>query len=343
MTLVPVERSASFGFAHEATIGTRVPPTFGLENIDKGTVNPGQTWADDRKAHGLPYPRQVDKKPDHLMPTIDTTLSMNIPNIGMLLALCTQSVVQSGAGPFTQIVIFPTLGVHVTLDSVGSANGRTGTVVTRYGQTGSLNEALLGAVATEVSMNFGEGRVKPKVKWMALDYRDDDAGTGVFTLPATDVLGRDAIFKLGDGTPVPLYSDEVTITIRAVVTPHWYGGIVSGGRPYRLVFSDWTGEVTFTKPLITGTNSFMKDHYVDGGDVANDLLMYVYDRTMTDYNAVLANGNWRFTLNISPDNVERQLADETKDSVTASFKYDGSNQPFKYEQCTTATQASWAS
>jgi len=339
---VPVERSASFGFGLETTIGTRAAPTFGLENINKGTIKPGQTFADDRKAHGFPYPRMADKKPDRLLPTLDAELSMNVPNIGMFLSLCTQFAVQSGAGPYTQTVLFPALGIQVMLGDAAAIGGHTGTIVERLGQTGTRDSALLGAIAVEISLTFGEGRVKPKIKFMGMGYSDADDGTGTFTLPATDVLGRDAIFKIGDGTPVALYSDEVTITIRAVVTPHWYGGVQPQGKPHRLVMSDWTGEVSFTKPLITTVNSFMKDHFVNGGGVSNDMLLYLYDRTLADYNTALSvNGQWRFKLNVSPDDVEKQLADETKDVVTASMRYDGGNQPFSYEQCTTATQASW--
>jgi len=343
MGLVATNRSAAFGLGLEAIIGTRVNPTFGLENIDQGSIQANQTFANDRKAHGAPFERQVDKKADRLSPTFDTTLAMNIPNMGILLALCAQNVLQTGTGPYSQLVTFPTNGVRIEYGAARSVNGQTATVVEKDGQSGNRNLGMYASIIQELSFTFGEGRVKPKAKFIGLTYADDDAGTGVYTLPATDVLGRDVVFMIGDGAPTALYSDEVTVTIRSVVTPHWYAGVRPSGMPFALICSDWTGEVSFTKPLVTAANSFSRDYFVNGGGVSNDLLMYIYSRSVATSASALVANEFRFTLNISPDDVKRQLADETNDTVTASLKYDGVNQPFLYEQCTAASQAAWAS
>jgi hypothetical protein len=331
---------ATFGIGAESTAGTRGAPLFGLENINKASINPGQAFNDDRKMHGAPYAHNVEKSTDRKTPSFAPECTFNQPNIGFLIMLLCQQVLESGAGPFLQTLQFPTSGRAIAIGDVAGVQSRTATVVARYGQTGNRDVAGLGGVISELSMTFGEGRVKPTANFQFLTFANNDAGTGTFTLPTTDIRGRDSIFKLGDGTPVALHSDEVALTIRALVTPHWYGGI-NAGNPFRLVLSDWGGEVTFSKPLAAAVDSLQKAHMVDGGAIANDMRMYLYDRAMADYNSALVAGNWRFSLNVSCDEILTQLNDETVDQVTASLRHDGTNVPFLYEQSTAATQF-WA-
>jgi hypothetical protein len=333
----------------ETTNGTAIDAAIGVPVLNNAAFDPGQEFVEDRKATGKTVIGTGEIVSNTVNPSWAPETTMFFPEFGEWVALLCQKAVESGVGPYVQ-TIEPdqSNGKDLVYGSAGALENYAITLWQKIGQTTNRDIAMAGAIVSRIDVTIPEsGRVTVTPHFMALGYDDgDDASGGTFTLPATTIekMSRDFVFKLGDGTPASLHSREVSFSLIADVVTRRYGGL-NDAFPYKFLYNGWSLEGSFSKPVLATTDTLAKDFFVEGGDTGLDQLFYVYSKTMADYSeaaASLSNGEMRFTFNIKIDTVTLGGDDETIEEVTFKGVEDGTNNIFKFEQCTTASQA-WAS
>lgn len=334
-----------WGWASETTVGTAADATIGIPNIGNKPLEPNQEYIEDFHGTGKPVLTTSDVLRDVLGPQFAPETAFFHPQFGEWLALLTQNVSESGAGPYVQ-AIEPSLttGYKVVNGSAGAAGNRSGTIQQKLGQTTSRDVTIAGCVVSRIDVTIPQtGRVSVTPTFMALGYDDaDDASGGTFTLPGTTIekMATDFVYKIGDSTPASLYSRELSMSFIADIIPLWYAGN-NGVLPYGFLYKGWSLEGSFTKPILAAADTLSKDFVIAG---TNDQLLYVYSTTLTDYSetaATFSDGEVRFTLNVKLDTALPDLADDQVETVNFKGIEDGTNNIFLFEQATTATQA-WA-
>jgi len=119
--------------------------------------------------------------------------------------------------------------------------------------------------------------------------------------------------------------------------------------PFIMVCDSWTFDVTFSKPILATSNRYSDDYVVDGGGVGKDFALYVYSKSLTDYSessSTWSNGEMRWHFNLYIDEPDMDYTDEAVEMITghgiADGTMGGTNDPYVFEQATTAAQT-WAS
>lgn len=342
---------AQWGYALEATIGTPVDPTAGLPLVNKVPIKANPTWITTPKATGRTVRVLEELKIGEHAPGWAPQMVATYPEIGLWQALCTQSVSEAGAGPYVQTVVTPTTSSRrVTNGTARSIAEQSVTLWETIGQSSSRDISMAGAIVKELEIDFPEtGEVTVTPTFMATEYDNDDDGSGgVYTLPSTTVglMTSDFVCKVGD-TPAALYSKSWNIKLVGNWVAKRYGGW-NDLYPYIMVCDSWTVEATFSKPILANSNRMAEDYVVDGGGVGSDFLLYIYSKSLTDYNessATWSNGEMEWTLNLHIDEPDMDYTDEAVEMITAHGIADGTmggtNNAWKFEQATTASQA-WA-
>ena len=330
------------------TVGLECEPSIGIPNLNKTPIDPGQEWIETQKQTGTPMLRTIENVAGPINPTWAPETTFHIPTFGhMMAALCHKA--SEAAGYIQTIEPHATSGKTVYYgESLTGNPAYSACVKCKYGDSGN-DIAAMGGVLSRIDVTIPEtGHVRVTPHFMFMDYIANDTAAGTFTLPATSLekLSKDFVFKLGDSTPAALYAKEITFSMIADVVVHRYGGLgattAPGLLPYRFVYNGWSLEGSFTKPVVAATDTIATDFLVNGGETGADQLFYVYSRTLSDYNdATVTNEECRFTFNIKVDQSVMGFDDETIETVTFKGIHDGTNNIFKYEQGTTASQT-WA-
>jgi hypothetical protein len=331
-----------WGWASETTVNTAANATLGIPNNGKVPIESGQEFAEEKKTTGKTVPTTTDVQRTVKKPTWSGATNMFHPQFGEWLSLLTQSVSESGSGPYVQAIEPDQSNAYKVIATTGAAGNRGGTFWQSAGQSTSRDVNLTGCIVSKVDVRIPEtGLVEVTPSFMALGYGDAvDASSGTYTLPTTTIekLASDFVFKIGDGTPAALYTREMSLSFEAQVKPLWYGSVF----PYAYHISGWTVTGSFTKPMVAATDTLSKSHFVGS---SLDQLLYIYSATMTDYDeaaASLSDGEMRFTLNVKLDKALPDFGDDSVESIDFKGLDDGTNSIWKVEQCTTSSQT-WAS
>jgi hypothetical protein len=357
MTLSLTQNQAKWGLAVETTtVGNGDLSEVGIPNLNRAEITSGQTYIEDRKMTGAPVLSASEIIDDMLDPRWAPETTMFHPQFGAFVKMLTQSSSESGSGPYVQ-AIEPNLliGHEVTHGAATAGTSVSCAAWQLVGQSTSRDVQGKGGIVERIDVVIPEtGRVTVTPTIRFFDYDNAVNGTPGTTedyrLPAKSIekMARDFVYKIGDSTPSALYSKEMRFSLIADLVPHRYGGVgassAPGALPFRYVYNGFRLEGSFSKPLLATTDTLSKDFFIQSGETGLDQLLYVYSRTMTDYNeaaASLSDGEMRFTFNIKIDDVTLGFDDETIENVTFKGVYDDTNNIFKVEQCTAASQA-WA-
>lgn len=342
-----IGKATKWGIGLETTAGTDVDPTAGISNYNKATITPGQDWIEDPKGTGKPVLTTDEIYDGNLNPTFSPEMTMTYPLLGELFYMLTQEGAETGAGPYIQTLQpATTTGKELALGDTIGANQLSCSIKETSGQSGSRDVRAGGGIVNRIDITFPEtGLIKVTPSFMFLTYDDGVASGGTYTLPgqSSEFMTRDFHYKLGDGTPAALYSKELSLSFIADVVIQHYAGFntANAGGPFKFTYNGWSLEGSFSKPIIAGTDTLLKDFLIEGGDTGKDQLLYIYKSSLTDYDEAassMADGEIRFTLNIKFDDITKNLDDETREDVTFKGAHDGTNNIFMLEQVTTASQ-----
>jgi hypothetical protein len=344
-----LKRLARWGWAGpETTIGTAIASTIGIPVLNDTAIAPGQEFVEERKATGRTTLSITEVKDDVINPTFTCDTTLFYPQFGEWVALLCQSVTESGTGPYGY-AITPDVsnGKSVFYGDTGALENYTGTLWQLLGQTTSRDVVMSGVVVSQIDVTIPEsGRVSVTPTFMGLKYDDDSDGSGgVYTLPGTgvEIMARDLVAKMGGG-PSALYSREISFSLVGDWVARRYGG-QNDAYPYKLICNGWSLTGSLSKPILAATDTLSEDHLIGGGDSGLDQRLFIYSKTMTDYDELIgtmSNGEMRFTLNIKLDEAVPGGDDELVENVTFKGLDDLTNGIFKYELVTTAQQ-SWGS
>ncbi len=344
-----VRDAAVWGIALETTLGTGLVPSIGFPNLNRSPIKAGSSWSEQARATGKTVDSDIEMKADVANPQWNPTTTLFHPHAGWLFYACCQNASQTGTGPFVQTVQPDmTVGRKLENGTAVASHNRGICAGEKIGQTGARDIRASGGIISRIDVKIGSsGLVEVTTSWLFLNYSDSaDLSAGVFTLPGSTLekLSTDFVMKAGSNSaPFNLYSEETNFSLIPNITVKRYGGM-NALNPYAFVINSWAVEGSISKPVLVGANRMSKNYTTAGGVVTPVIPIFIYSRTLADFNTALTvDGQMRFTLNVRLDDPELDLSDETVEKATFKGKADATNNIFKFEQCTTATQAAWAS